>query len=68
MLWEGVKDFEQLNIFLNNLTTIECLQQVIDDLKHVLQNRKGIVTINNHYTLKKILFYLFQTNNLLSPN
>ena len=31
------------------------MAQVIDDLKHVLPIKKGIVTINNHYTVKKYI-------------
>ena len=34
---EDVKDFEQLNTFLKNLTTIECLAQIIDNLKLVIR-------------------------------
>ena len=60
---EDVKNFEQLNTFLKNLTTIECLAEIIDNLKLLI--RLGKVLLIDHYTVKRILFCLFQTNNLL---
>ena len=48
---EDVKDFEQLNTFLKNSTTIECLVQIIDNLKLVIG--LGKVLLIDHYTVKK---------------
>ena len=48
---EDVQDFEQLNTFLKDLTTIECLAQIIDNLKLVI--RLGKVLLIDHYTVKQ---------------
>ena len=53
---EGVEDFEQLNTFLKNLTTIECLVQITDNLKFVIRK----ILLTDHYTVKLYCFVYFK--------